>query len=343
MYGSQNSHSIYAEMRDVHTRMIRKYRLNQEVANDVARAKTMENYLRAFKQAGNFKQKSSSLQASLEKQMMQDIAAEVGRRLNIDRYSLFRNKHFWYSDSSQQRWGADDVFEAELQRFLNVAIERASDGAIKGDAALIGNLPANISKELMQELSIHGQDLVDASFMPSEIITGPKFRSGKVDVTSFTASVTADIQPMWHEFINAFSGAKFTVKNYASDTKTEIIHLGNTDIKKSLLSTLGELVNTQKEAVHIYYHSLYYADNLHDALIGRHILHLRFAYELAGNGLRDAENNRLDAADFFIYNDPVSDNIYVRSTKAMIADAMNYLGDVRDPIRSNIIVLKNSF
>jgi len=70
---------------------------------------------------------------------------------------------------------------------------------------------------------------------------------------------------------------------------------------------------------------------------------LRFAYELAGGGLRDESGQKIDSADFFIYNDPASNNIYVRSTKEMIANAMNYMGNVRDPLRSNIIILKNSF
>jgi hypothetical protein len=59
--------------------------------------------------------------------------------------------------------------------------------------------------------------------------------------------------------------------------------------------------------------------------------------------LRDSKNNKLDSADFFIYNDPASDNIYVRSTKEMIANAMNYMATVKDPLHSNIIILKNSF
>ena len=73
-------------------------------------------------------------------------------------------------------------------------------------------------------------------------------------------------------------------------------------------------------------------------------MHLRFAYELSGGGLYDADGNRLDAADFFIYNDPTSNNIWVKSTKEMIANATDYMDKVvRNPLTSGIVVLKQSF
>ena len=70
---------------------------------------------------------------------------------------------------------------------------------------------------------------------------------------------------------------------------------------------------------------------------------MRFAYELAGGGLYDSSGNRLDSADFFIYNDPASDNIWVRSTKEMIYNITKYIGNMSNNINSEVIILKNSF
>lgn len=345
MISYKKNHSIYDEMRAVHSQMLNQYNYTREAAPDIARAKIMTKYLRAFKQIGN-KQGSgtSPIQTSLEEQAMAEIANMVGKTLGINAYSLFRNQHFWYSKgdrSSKNLWGADDVFEAELMQFLNIAIERASNGTALSDAKLVGDLPGNISKEIMTELSTNAEQLLKDT-QGNELITAPQYRAGKIDVTSFSANITATINPQWNEFVSAFAGAKFTVKNYSSTSGTEIIHLGNTNIAKSLLGTLSDLNYGAGEATHIFYHSLAYA-NKGNSIIGEHILHMRFAYELTGGGLFDSEGHRLDSADFFVYNDPVTDNIYVRSTKAMIADAMKYMSNVRDPLKSNIVILKSSF
>lgn len=354
MFQSNNpKHSIYAEMKAVHDSMIAKYNLDKTAAADIARAKTMTKYLRAFKAIGNREGTGNTpIQTSFEAEAMAEVAKMVGQTLGINAYSLFRNPHFWYANNKQNGdrtaknlWGADDVFEAELMTFLNVALDKATSGSFNGESAkLMGDLPGNISQEFMQSLSPYFERKTNSSTNASELITKPQFRAGKVDVTSFNGTISAEIQPMWQEFISAFAGARFTVKNYSGNSQNEVIHLGNTDITKSLLGSLEDVLGggQYKEAIHIFYHSLAYAEK-GNSIIGQHILHLRFAYELAGGGLRDANNNRIDSADFFIYNDPTSDNIYVRSTKAMIADAMKYMRNVRDPLRSNIVILKSSF
>ena len=350
MYTSDDpKHSVYAEMRNVHNAMISKYNLDRAAAPDIARAKVMTRYLRAFKAAGNRVDSNGSypIQTSFEVEAMQEIATHVGQALGIKKYSLFRNQHFWYGNdkgdrSAKNLWGADDVFEAELATFLNTALEKAVGKVPAGQgASLVGDLPANISAEFMQELAPYFDKKTNAETHESDLITKPQFRAGKVDVTSFTGDITANVQPKWDEFIRVFAGARFTVKNYSGNTN-EVIHLGNTNITKSLLGSLSDMGYQEKEALHIFYHSLAYAQK-GNSLIGEHILHLRFAYELAGGGLRDASGKKLDSADFFVYNDPTSDNIYVRSTKAMIADAMKYMRGVRDPLRSNIVILKSSF
>ena len=336
-------HSIYDEMRDVHTRMIAKYNIEKSAAADIRRAEKMEQYLRAFKAAGN--QRNDKIQGpiikGLEQQAMADLATQVGQALGIGQYSLFRNEHLWYKGVSQQRWGADDVFEAELQRFLNIAVQEATGGAQQGDARLLGNLPGNIAKKYLDVIAKNGQKLAQHG-SSSAIVTTPTFRSGKVDVASFSGNFTfsAEMQPFWKNFINTFKGARFTVKNYSSRASTEVIHLGNTDITKSLIGALSDIRGVQSQAIHIFEHSMAFAG---DPLISQHLLHLRFAYELAGGGLRDTSGNRIDSADFFIYNDPASNDIFVRSTKEMIANAMNYMGAVTDPLHSNIVILKNSF
>lgn len=350
MYVFNKKHNINSELNEVHGRMISKYKMKQQASIDIMKAKQMETYLRAFKAIGNQHNDkiSSVFQNELEAQAMREIAAEVGNALGIGSYSLFRNEHRWYLDS-QSRWGADDVFEAELSTLLDMALEKASNNKIsisESGSQLIGNMAGNISKEFLQILSENGSRIIQSTTMPSKLIDTPQFRSGKVDVTGYQGNfdITANILPEWQNFIQLFTGAKFTVKNYSSKSSSEVIHLGKSNIMKSILGALDELQYSTDNALHIYYHSINSYNKKKNEKVGSHILHLRFAYELTGGGLYDSQGNRLDAADFFIYNDPASNNIWVRSTKDMINNAMDYLNSsIGNPITSGVVILKQSF
>ena len=47
-------------------------------------------------------------------------------------------------------------------------------------------------------------------------------------------------------------------------------------------------------------------------------------YELTGSGLIDSTTKKpLNSVDFLIYNDPISDKIFVKSTKKMVYDILN--------------------
>lgn len=333
-------HDIYGEMRKVHTAMDMKYKLKRNAAADIKKAQQMEQYLRAFKAVVNQKKgQNNIIIGELEDQAIRNISAQVGASLGLSNYKLFKNVH-GRNYTLAKSLGADDIFELELSHFLNAAITEVTKGQSVGNAKVLGRLPGNIAKGFLNQISKHGSSLVSGK--ASQIITKPTFKSGKVDVVSFSGNFqySADVLPYWENFIKIFKGARFTVKNYSSFSKYETIHLGHTDITKTLLSSLTEIGYNQKEALHIFEHSLAYQSDL---IVGEHLLHLRFAYELTGGGLRDEDGNKLTGADFFIYNDPSSNDIYVRSTKEMIANAMDYMGSVQDPLRSNIVILKNSF
>jgi hypothetical protein len=360
-------HSLPSELAAVHDDMIATYELEQAARVDAARAKVMEGYLRKFKQLGkNKNQNNPAYQDDLEAQAWQELSREVGKALGITSqtgyYSLFANVHSKYIHK-QSEWGADDVFEAEFTKLLELAGQKAANKKTSIDmgVSLIGGKTANINKagiealnkipemitnDFHTELGNQGQQIINRTAFPSELITAPTFRSGKVDATGFNREwiVEADIKPEWRGFINAFTGATFTLKNYNSNSKTETIHLGSSNLYKAIYGTLnGELGYPADEAAHIYYHTINFYSQTQDGEVGSHIVHLRFVYELTGQGLYDSEGNRLDGADFFIYNDPVSDNVWVRSTKEMIAEIQNYIGNVSDPLHSGIVLLKNSF
>ena len=94
-----------------------------------------------------------------------------------------------------------------------------------------------------------------------------------------------------------------TLKNYSSKTLGEVIHLGNTNPTKAILSSLGDLNYSPKEAVHIYYHVTGGKNkNIKNKKQGNHIIHLRFAYELSGGKLVDSSGKDIQKADFLKKN-----------------------------------------
>lgn len=359
-------HSLPTELAEVHDDMVNTYELEQKAKTDAARAKVMEKYLREFKQLGNKNVGSTTgYQTSMEAEAMKELAQEVGQALGIGQkqgYSLFGNAHSWYL-KEQAAWGADDVFEAEFAKLLELAGQKAAGkkSNINMGVSLIGGQSANINQSGLEALdtivdsmvidsfdlfNAQGQRIINQHHIDSELIKKPTFRSGKIDATGFNREwvLSSEINPKWEGFIHAFTGATFTVKNYSSTSKTETIHLGSSNLYKAIYGTLnGGLGYAPDEAAHIYYHTVNFYDNTKDSSVGSHIIHMRFVYELTGQGLYDTEGNRLDGADFFIYNDPATENIWVRSTKEMIAEIQNYIGNVSDPLHSGIVLLKNNF
>lgn len=345
VYTSNNiKHTIHSELGQVHTQLRAKYDLQKQAQNDMIKAKEMETYLRMFKAVGNQEANNFGIQAVLVQEGMQELIAEIGKRLGIGSYNLFRNQHKWYLDA-QQRWGADDVFEAELATLLQVAGEKAIGNVnAKTGVQVLGSLTGNISQEFFQELKDSGEDILSKTAKPTEVINSPHFRAIKTDVSGYSADfqLSSTLAPQWEHFINLFTGAKFTVKNYSSNSSYEVIHLGNSNLFKAILATLYNIGFNTKESMHIYYHAMAnkYQTN---PKVQEHLQHLRFAYELTGGGLYDSQGNSLDEADFFVYNDPSSNNIWVRSTKEMISNVLNYTGGSEGSLHSGIVVLKHAF
>ena len=347
-----SNHSLSMELGQVHNRMKQRYNLQQQAAEDVQKAYKMEMYLRNFKVAGNEYWKKEKIQpgykTSIETQAMEEIATQVRKNLKLGSSglnALFRWKHKDAQDVAKSV-GADDIFEAELNEMLQVASKMAlQDDSQKIDsgAQILGRVAGNVSEGILKELEKQFPAKVASHDLPDDLTGGTHARSIKADVGGYSRAfrISASIKPQWLDFINTFTGVKMSVKNYSSGGSSYQITLGDTAIQKSIPAILSNLGYSDKKAVHIYYHIL--GEQPFDTKTAGHVIHLRFAYELTGGGLY-SEKKRLDSADFFVYNDPNSNNIWVRSTKQMIANAMDYTDfNIGNPLHSKIVVLKRQF
>ena len=348
-------HEIQAELNATHELIMMQHQLEQEAIADNAKAKILESYFRGFKMA--MKQVDSappSVFNNLEQQAIMDIisATNVALKFSGDSGALFRRSHSQFMGSRSR--GGDDIFEAEFSTLLNTILEQAKIDNTTIDiqqqgASLIGDLPANISKNILNKISQSSEQIKKMMIKNKPILLEePVARAAKVDVQGYSTSIniSTQIKPEWREFIRLIQGTNFTLKNYSSRSQTEALHLGNTNLYKASLGVLTDVL-PEDEGLHVFFHSLYHAEDLN---VMSHIQHWRLIYELAGKGLYTIGDNgeeiRLNEANFIVYNDPASDNIFVRSTKQIIVDALSpefQALSVGANITSPIILVKNYF
>ena len=347
-------HTVGQTLEEAHENIVTKVRssrLLKGLDNDIKRAKIMEQYLRDFKGMSNATQiPNNAIANRLQDEIYKDIANRVDKALGLKSGSLFNRTHGRFYDQAKSL-GADDIFEIELKQFLEEAVRTAIGN--NGDQAL-STLKVIGSDTGYLKLHSYAEKAVKQSLQgfANKNVKNIGLRAIKADVNSFSSDyeITADLDPYWKDFLKVFANARFTVKNYNGKSLQTEIHLGDTDLRKAIISPLKYYGRfNDKAAIHIFDHAISVITNkTHEKdseKVGDHLLHLRFAYELAGEGLVDEQGNEISGADFFIYNDPTSNNIFVRSTKQMIKEYLDEQTYQRkqDPLGSKIVISKSAF
>lgn len=349
------------ELNQVHTQMIAAYNIN-EYAGDVVRAKQMEDILRKIKNTKIVKDgEKTNLESAFDEQCYQIAEMALNSIQTVSGSDkLHANRLFMTTHSSGYELGknmnVDDIAEAELaatiQSLQSLAFkDEINVGPIDIVSNTTGRVKGNLTDEAQRLMDDTTQGMVKQVI---DRIQGTNFRnkayqkiaaklkdtqakSIKADVISYNAELTAYLKPEWEKF-NVFAGARFTVKNYIPKRKNGIavqIHFGESNPYKSVMAQLDYLGYSFKQSQHIFFHSLNSWMKNSTKAVETHIPHLRFAYELQGSGLVDDDGMSISGADFLIVNDPTSyDGIYVRSTKAMIANALQSNNSSTEPFTS---------
>lgn len=164
---------------------------------------------------------------------------------------------------------------------------------------------------------------------------------GKVDISvPMEIEIKEDGDELINNFLHAIQGMNFSLKNYRSkmfskDEKTgrysykgqrsegEIsLHLGDSNLPKAVMGALSPYLSI-KDQENVYYRGMTILsgrskepDTASYKEINEHFAHLKFIYELRGQGLLMNGSNQI--VDFIIWNDPDSENIAVESTLAII-------------------------
>lgn len=357
-------HQALDDLNEVHQYMILKNNLKAEAAKDVKQAQEIEKYLRAIKSVRLNKQggiKSNEINEALEDLAVEDLQEIVQGSLNIlnahgrNHYAgLFKHLHEKVSPSNLK---ADDVAEEEVYAILKTLESKMKTENINAGIELTGGKTANVvNRNLLQDMADDfRKDVINGLATQvdyEKYIDSDLFRlkgvSQKVDVTGISSSVDieAELDEKWQNMAKAFQGANFSIKNYSSHTKGTTLHLGNSNPFRAFYGVTSSVGYNSKESVHIYYHSYnsYKYSNKNTEKKQTRIFQIRMMYELMGVGLYDSEGNPISAANFLIYNDPWSDEIYVRSTKQIIYEFLQVSGGFSgDPFKSAIVIKKAYF
>lgn len=276
-----------------------------------------------------------SIEGLLDSQA-QDLIQQSLVMLNANRKGnrqLSGNELFHRAHGVSTSYGGDDIFEEELAAVLSVIEKEATGSTIGIGGRLVGGQQANVlagevSKDVQKIMTeyVNGMSrrVNNKPHKENKHWTKPIARSGKVDVNGLsTVEVTSELNPLWAELYQVFSGCTFSVKNYSSYfTNSLNIHLGNTDYYKALYGSLSNLGYDQENIDKIIYSGLNSYKKSQNKTVALHFYHLRFIYELTGVGLYDQEGQPISGVDFLIYNDPGSDAIFVRSTADLIAQEL---------------------
>ena len=269
---------------------------------------------------------------------------------------LFRRTHSKFLGKTNAK--ADDVFEEEFATLITSLMKKRGilNKDISTSMMLIGGQSAtteaieNLSEETKNTLieltneaiteqgKRLGKEAAQTKYI-KEIVAA----TGKVDVSvPMNIEISENGDDLINNFLKAIQGMNFSLKNYSSKTfsknkKTgkydyagtrsegEIsLHLGDSNLPKAVMGALSPYLSV-KDQENVYYRGITILsgkskepDTASYKEINEHFAHLRFIYELRGQGLLANGSNQV--VDFIIWNDPDSENIAVESTLAIILD-----------------------
>lgn len=328
-------------------------------AGSAAEAKELQDFFQSIKSYANAKEGEISLPESVDIQVIQQIL-KLAQGGNFGKHKIFRTEH-----SVAKIQG--DIFEKQMQKVIAATLISASSTSGMDNKATKKAM-SGISKQIGLGTAYvnTGSNLIDvdeiAKLMVEEIgqeayqelmeeMKKARFAQvqGKIDFSGAMAKIdiSADAAPYLQRIATLLSKASFSAKSYRTMTydvekkmRVKIqnlsrLHLGATDQRRiftDILSTETGLPEDVSLSFAIWLQKT--SNTAAREMAGR----LRFIYELTGYGqkyINDAiEQTMREAgithANYFVYNDPSTDNIEVRSTAAIISDLWDEIGNILD-------------
>lgn len=328
-------------------------------AGSAAEAKELQDFFQSIKSYANAKGGEISLPESVDIQVIQQVL-KMAQGGNFGRHKIFRAEH-----SIAKIQG--DAFEKQMQKVIAATLISASSTSGMNDKAIkkafsatakrtgLGSAYVNakggfididaIAEEMTKEV---GQEAYQELMEEMQKTKFAKVQ-GKIDFSGAMAQIdiAADAAPYLKRIATLLSKASFSAKSYRTMTydvenKMRVaiqnlsrLHLGATDQRRIFTDILSTEAGLPEDV------SLSFAiwlQKTSNTAAREAASRLRFIYELTGYGQkyiddaieRTMKEAGITHANYFVYNDPSTDNIEVRSTAAIINDLWNEIGDILD-------------
>lgn len=271
------------------------------------------------------------------KQLIETVSTVQNRYHNnkLGIYTLFHRGHH---TSIGEGLDADDIFEEEIATVLAVLENQAGNINVDPNSFLFGtkamttedvkDLPKKIEKDALKILKKLAEN--EQKKIPQQI-TG---NTGKIDISGKAINLNYSIDiPDFQLLRSLMADATFSLKNYTThsydlDKKIDLqelqLHLGNTNLYKSITGALNETGLSKEDRSAIFFRGMNHIliPKAYPEQTRKDFFHLRFIYELRGSGLLD-DFGEILPVKYMIYNDPSSNNIFVRDTASIIQEALN--------------------
>ena len=349
-------------IQQVHDDMYRKFVVtakgkNMAGAGSAAEAKELQDFFQGLKYYAKYQNKDQ-LAESVDQAVIEQVLANINTKLTNNRLikNLFRR-------TSSQGWKQGAIFEEELAQVVEEVLSMGSGKQLQSGITQTGTKTVNIAQGEKINIQKYGEALVEAvgkGVYNKVKNTKTNFAAvqGKIDISGLQAQVHITANPTSYLFRIAtlLSKANISAKSYSSSywsnaiqkriTKiSQEIHLGHTDPRRIYTDLFTKEAGTPAP---VSLSLFMYLKNTKNQKLQSMANKLRFIYELTGYGQQYVDQSIQDIlnaeglghANYFIYNDPASDNIYVQSTASIIAEMWDTIDDI---IKKDSVTLSKSF
>ena len=317
-------------------------------AGSYEEAKILNEFFQALKEYQ--RNPNTNMVNSMQKQIISNV---LSRARNIWGHG---KTYFFGPAQSVKEQGAQA--EQELATIMEAVFKEVSGGLSTGTAKdfMLGTSTVNVIKngelnpaaidKIAQTMAREGAKKVYNKIMSDNKDNRFTAVQGKIDVSGANATVviSANASPYLIQIATLLNKASFSVKSYSSlgqysedararlESKITKLHLGKTNKKRIFEDIFGQLGIPNKVATSM----LYYSQKTKNQKVKTAASRLQFIYELTGYGQKYVNNaiqevlNELGiaGANYFLYNDPATNNIYVASTAWLIQEMWDQVDDI---------------
>lgn len=328
--------SILNSLKSIHKDIERSYIQEKRAIADKRKAMEIEYGFQGI--LYYFKRSSTNFLQPAQKDIVQDLL--INHQIPAQLFSTFTS-----GVESEGIGASGQRFEEELEMFFKHIFETEGNLPIKvgdrqvytGTTITVGNTKAmpqmkvEISKNTSEQLNKKIEKMSLGSVKEGSIVRQAA-ASGVIDLTvpNSIKSLGFEYSDATKRFLNLLKGANITAKCY---TNTKTISSGNTGLYRMLSSVLKSI--NRENDIDMYYRYFRGSSSKLPMEAKKHLSDMTFAYQLLGLGQYIDINGtmqQLNTTDFLIVFDKSTQQIKVRSTKALALEYLQGNSIARHPV-----------